>query len=71
MVKPSFQKNYDVIEWPVGVEPYWSYLEFDSYCPPASQTPRAQSPPPEQTPIVRHVLNGGLEGELRSDKLRR
>ena len=32
MVKPGFLKNDDVIEWLGGVEPYWSYLEFESYC---------------------------------------
>ena len=32
MVNPGFLKNDNVIEWLDGVEPYWSYLEFDSYC---------------------------------------
>ena len=32
MVNPGFLKNESVIEWLGGVEPYWTYLEFDSYC---------------------------------------
>ena len=32
MVKPGFLKNDSVIAWLGGVEPYWSYLEYDSYC---------------------------------------
>lgn len=32
MVNPGFLKNDDVIAWLGGVEPYWTYLDFDSYC---------------------------------------
>ena len=32
MVKPGFLKNDSVTAWLGGVEPYWTYLEFDSYC---------------------------------------
>lgn len=32
MVNPGFLENDDVIAWLGGVEPYWTYLDFDSYC---------------------------------------
>jgi hypothetical protein len=32
MVNPGFLKNEDVIAWFGGVEPYWTYLDFDSCC---------------------------------------
>ena len=32
MVKPGFLQNDSVITWLGGVEPYWTYLDFDSYC---------------------------------------
>lgn len=32
MVKPGFLDNDSVIRWLGGVEPYWTYLDFQSYC---------------------------------------
>lgn len=32
MVKPGFLDNDSVITWLGGVEPYWTYLDFESYC---------------------------------------
>lgn len=32
MVKPGFLQNDSVITWLGGVEPYWTYLDFESYC---------------------------------------
>ncbi len=32
MVNPGFLKNDDVIAWLSGIEPYWTHLDFDSYC---------------------------------------
>ena len=32
MVRPGFLDNDSVITWLGGVEPYWRYLDFDSYC---------------------------------------
>jgi hypothetical protein len=32
MVKPGFLQNDSVITWLGGVEPYWTYLDFDSFC---------------------------------------
>lgn len=31
LVKPGFLQNDDVIAWLGGVEPYWTYLDFESY----------------------------------------
>jgi hypothetical protein len=32
MVKPGFLQNDSVITWLDGIEPYWTYLDFESYC---------------------------------------
>lgn len=32
MVKPGFLQNDSIITWLGGAEPYWTYLDFDSYC---------------------------------------
>jgi hypothetical protein len=32
MVRPGFLQNDSVIRWLGGVEPYWTYLDFQSYC---------------------------------------
>lgn len=32
MVKPGFLQNESVVAWLGGVEPYWTHLDFESYC---------------------------------------